>query len=74
MIATPVACVATGCNNYYKSTQPDASRMIHFMNQCNAGLGGWTCCLDSSSYLSGDEEQLYEVTTNMKKTSKKSKK
>ena len=48
VIATPVPCEVYGCNKYYKSTEPLASRMIHFSDQCDAGLDGWTCCLDSS--------------------------
>jgi len=53
VIATPVACEVNGCNNYYKSNQPDASQnykyvTMPFIDQCNTGLSGWTCCLDSS--------------------------
>merc|ERR1711865_1290477 len=73
VIATPVPCVVNGCNNYYKSNQPDASRTMPFIDQCNAGVDGWTCCLDSSSDLSDSLSQT-PSTTNMKKTSKKSKK
>ena len=56
VIATPVQCVVNGCNNYYKSIQPDASKQTHLSDQCDAGLDGWTCCLDESSWdLSRDD-------------------
>merc|ERR1711865_268795 len=48
VIATPVPCVVNGCDNYYKSNQPDASKKMPLIDACNAGLSGWTCCLDSS--------------------------
>ena len=70
VIATPVPCEVNGCNDYYKSMQPDRNRTMSFYDQCNAGLDGWTCCLDSSSYLSGDSL----ASLSPKKTSKKSKK
>jgi len=50
VIATPVQCVVNGCNNYYKSIQPDASKHTYFSDQCDAGLDAWTCCLDVSSW------------------------
>ena len=70
VIATPVPCVVNGCNNYYKSNQPDASRMMPLYDECNAGVDGWTCCLDSTSDPSGDSL----ASSSSKKASKKSKK
>ena len=46
VIATPVQCVANGCTNYYKSIQPDADSKTPFLDQCDAGVDGWTCCLE----------------------------
>ena len=49
VLAAPITTTAGGCNDYFKSAQPDAgvARQTQFWDQGNAGVAGWTCCLAS---------------------------